>query len=527
MPDSKGGDDLGVFDDLLKKKEGERATSQPLIAEPPPAPVPQASPSAAPIAAPSDAVDDEGWARSRLWSAEPPAPEIAAAAPIAVAAEAAPAPAAAEVVPAPAAADVVPAPAAASSWSDDLVPAARSSRLPVPPAVRLSGVPLPPPPPSSRLPPPPSRLSSVPKLAPPPTVGSVGPPVSSLAPGSLAPPVLTSSAFTSPLPSAPLPPPTREPVAALTSAPAIASETVGAPAPRRIVSKQTIVIAATLAAGIVLGFVVRGSGGSAPGNPKATLKAAAGQPGVKLIVDGREVGLLPREVAGLSPGEHLISLEGDRYASTKKALIFGPNQVKELDPEPLKVVRGAATFDVKTPGATLVLVTADERRELSDYSSPIEVDATKSWTLEASKPGYETLRVPVNFGDQPTKTFLVTLGESSKAPSEPPKAPAPEPPPQPAKIAESTPATHKVSSPEVPKAEPPKLQAPAGTCKLNINSIPVSKVLLDGKPIGLTPKVGVVVPAGSHTVVFVGEKGRKSASSTCQAGETKAVSTHL
>ena len=188
----------------------------------------------------------------------------------------------------------------------------------------------------------------------------------------------------------------------------------------------------------------------------ATLKAATGQPGVKLSIDGREVGLLPREVSGLTPGEHLVSFEGDRYASTKKALIFGPNEVKQLDPEPLKVVRGAATFDVKTEGATLVLVTADERRELSDYSLPIEVDATKSWTLEASKPGYETLRVPVNFRDQPTKTFTVRLGESSKAPPEPPKAAAPVPPPEPAKVAESTPATHKVSSPEVPKAEPPK-----------------------------------------------------------------------
>ena len=287
-------------------------------------------------------------------------------------------------------------------------------------------------------------------------------------------------------------------------------------------------IAATLAAGVALGFVVRGSGGSAPGNPTATLKAAAGQPGVKLIIDGREVGPLPREVSGLTPGEHLVAFEGDRYASTKKALIFGPNEVKELDPEPLKVVRGAATFDVKTPGATLVLVTADERRELSDYSLPIEVDATKSWTLEASKPGYETLRVPVNFGDQPAKTFPVSVGRIIESSS-------------PNRRKHQRPY-HRRSRPRSPRARRPRTkcrrprrrkqsrrgsQAPAGTCKLNINSIPVSKVLLDGKPIGLTPKVGVVVPAGSHTVVFVGEKGRKSASSTCQAGETKAVSTHL
>jgi hypothetical protein len=83
-------------------------------------------------------------------------------------------------------------------------------------------------------------------------------------------------------------------------------------------------------------------------------------------------------------------------------------------------------------------VSSDERRELSDYSVPIEVDATKTWTLEASKPGYETLHMPVTFGDQTAKTFTVTLGESQKhdtagtpavavqtAPSEPPKAQPP------------------------------------------------------------------------------------------------------
>jgi len=60
------------------------------------------------------------------------------------------------------------------------------------------------------------------------------------------------------------------------------------------------------------------------------------------------------------------------------------------------------------------------------------------------------------------------------------------------------------------------------TATLNINSIPVSKVILDGQPIGGTPKVGVSVLPGSHTVVFNHpEKGKKSVTVTVKAGETK------
>ncbi len=576
MPDSKAGNDLGVFDDLLKNKPEGRVPSQPLEhgsiptsafdapvpIPPPPAwfgappdpaqpasieaeatplePSPQGPASISPILAPTVPVDDGGWDEGPAdASAKPDAPSepvvveamataaAAAAQPVALAAPAEPA----AVLPAPATTS------ASSSWGDDLVPVVRSSRGPVPTAVRLSGVPLPPP--SSRLPPPPSRLTSVPKLAPPPTLGSTASAVSSLAPGSLAPPVLTAPAFTSPLSAAPPAPPPRRSIPQPAER-ATASDVIEAGPPRRMAAKQTWVIAATLAAGIGLGFVVRGSGGSAAASPTATLKAAAGQPGVKLIIDGREVGPLPREISGLTPGEHLVAFEGDRYASAKKVLIFGPSEIKQLDPERLKVVRGAATFDVKTPGAALVLVTDDERRELSDYSLPVDIDATKSWTLEASKPGYDTLRMPVTFGDQTAKTFSVTLGESQKpdkaeavalnpSPSEPHKAAQAAALPAEPKTAENTPATHKSPPPEAPRAaatEAPTVQTSAGTCKLNVNSIPVSKVLLDGRPIGLTPRVGVVVPAGPHTVVFVGENARKSASPTCQAGETKAVSMH-
>jgi hypothetical protein len=58
---------------------------------------------------------------------------------------------------------------------------------------------------------------------------------------------------------------------------------------------------------------------------------------------------------------------------------------------------------------------------------------------------------------------------------------------------------------------------------LNINSIPVSSVLLDGRPIGTTPKMAVHVPAGSHTVIFINGTTRKTSSVLVTAGQTKTV----
>jgi len=72
---------------------------------------------------------------------------------------------------------------------------------------------------------------------------------------------------------------------------------------------------------------------------------------------------------------------------------------------------------------------------------------------------------------------------------------------------------------------PPPTEGPAadeGTGTLNMNSIPVSHVVLDDKPLGSTPKFGVSVPAGSHTVTFIApDATRKSLTLQVKNGETK------
>jgi serine/threonine-protein kinase len=47
--------------------------------------------------------------------------------------------------------------------------------------------------------------------------------------------------------------------------------------------------------------------------------------------------------------------------------------------------------------------------------------------------------------------------------------------------------------------------------------------VLDGRPLGQTPKVGIRVSAGAHTVVFVSGSNRKVATVNVAAGGQKTV----
>jgi serine/threonine-protein kinase len=72
------------------------------------------------------------------------------------------------------------------------------------------------------------------------------------------------------------------------------------------------------------------------------------------------------------------------------------------------------------------------------------------------------------------------------------------------------------------QATPRATRAPTGgKGVLNINSIPVSRVILDGVPKGTTPVMGVKVSPGTHTVVFMHPThGRKVRAVSVQPGKT-------
>jgi serine/threonine-protein kinase len=239
--------------------------------------------------------------------------------------------------------------------------------------------------------------------------------------------------------------------------------------------------------------------------------------GLKLWVDGKEIGPLPQELKEMSPGSHQIKIGGsDRYEEHKESINVESDRIVTVEPK-LKVIKGEATLEPgeNAEGAKILLVSGKERRPLNkDLPVRLEVGTDKRYKIVATKAGYETYENFIEFDDgKAEKTFIISLKESSE------EAEAIDDGEEEATSRAPVAQQHTTSRNVAPAAAAP--QAAAGKGVLNINSIPVSKVILDGVPKGTTPVIGVKVAPGTHTVVFMHpEHGRKVRAVTVQPGKT-------
>jgi PEGA domain len=239
--------------------------------------------------------------------------------------------------------------------------------------------------------------------------------------------------------------------------------------------------------------------------------------GIKLSVDGKDIGPLPQELKDLSPGDHLVHLDGgDRYESFEKHVSVEADQMQTIEPK-LRVKKGLATIKLgdNADGAKVLLVSGSERRPLPQLPITVDISVDKPYSVVATKKGFSDFEEKVAFDDgQAERTFVVDLsptGSSSSASEGAATSPGPA-------RAPSSSGASAIAAAVQPKA------AASGNGTLNINAIPASNVLLDGRPMGQTPKMGVSVPPGSHTVMFVNaDHGRKSKSITVEAGKTATV----
>jgi serine/threonine protein kinase len=307
-----------------------------------------------------------------------------------------------------------------------------------------------------------------------------------------------------------------------------------APAPRAITieSRKDTSSDFTLSAARTSG----GTGVKVSGNPL--------QSGVRLLVDGKEIGPLPQELHDLAPGSHTVKVVGsERYQPIEKTIDVKQDELTDLGTVALKVLKGKATIQLGTPGAKVYLVSGTNRKEVPQFPIAIDFDPNEKWNLEAKMAGMDDYAQPISFDDgQAEKTIVVTLSpKGTSAPvaaapvvKQPTFTPAPA---QPIAAPKEPVAAKEPAAPKEPVAakEPAAPKTPAapaaagGEAFLNINSRPASTVLLDGKPLGPTPRVHVSVTPGAHTVLFVNaEEGlKKSVPITVAAGETKAVSAKL
>ncbi len=248
----------------------------------------------------------------------------------------------------------------------------------------------------------------------------------------------------------------------------------------------------------------------APAGEGTGVKVSAAGPGLKLFVDGQEIGELPQTARNLTAGEHTIKVAGDRYDPWEERVKVAENEMKTIGPLVLRVRKGLARISAGSgaEGATVLI----DGRLVPKLPASIEVPAGKRVKLTATKSGHARYEESVSFEDGiAEKDFVISLTEGAR--------------PAPVAVGSLGPTT----APRPAPAPAPASRTPAkGKGVLNINSIPVTNVILDGRPLGQTPKVGVQVAPGPHTVVFVHpELGRKVVNTTVGAGETKPVMTRL
>ncbi len=259
----------------------------------------------------------------------------------------------------------------------------------------------------------------------------------------------------------------------------------------------------------------------------ATLVASGEQPGLRIFIDNVDKGPLPAKLSDIPPGKHDVRIAGDRYKAFEKTVEVKAGETLDLNPPKLAVVKGRATINVKTDGVSITMVRNDDTAKAKPLDGPfprlVDVDtASGTWKLVAKKKGYPDFTAALDFSDGVAEKEITVEMKDDKAidvsslPDPTPTAPA-------------TPGRNPPPTPGKPDPRPdPAPEVASGTGTLNINSIPASRVLLDGQPLGETPRTGVSVSAGTHTVTFIHpELGKKSVSVKVGPGETKTASAKL
>jgi hypothetical protein len=236
--------------------------------------------------------------------------------------------------------------------------------------------------------------------------------------------------------------------------------------PRGLVAAASVAAAALLAVGLLgaKGAIFASHGN---GSLVATVAGAQGQPvkGLAVFVDGAQrCESSPCRVEELDSGSHFVKVTAPGYIPTAAqavAVHSGQDAVMRLELSPLKSAK--ADQQVAKDDS------AKDKPAPADNAKPDDDGAVQASNLPAA-PTQAASRAPV---------YHHAVARHAAAP------------------------VHN----SAPAAKPAPPAAPAGKGILVLSSTPATNVVVDGHPLGSTPKA-VRVDAGTHTVVFAGEAGR-------------------
>jgi serine/threonine-protein kinase len=244
---------------------------------------------------------------------------------------------------------------------------------------------------------------------------------------------------------------------------------------------------------------------------------------ITLFVDGNKIGSLPQRLDDLQPGEHSLRFTGgDRFHPLERKVTLGKGEVLPLDPVKLKVKLGKLTLTAgENADADDVEVLLRGKRVKLPHTA--DIDTTKKHTVIAGREGFEKFTQVVSFEDGNAElemTIDLVPDEEAQAEEEADEGST--------KVAAASTKRARSSRRSTARRSTVKKSrsrsASSGNGKLTLLSVPPVVVLVDGRPVGKTPKRGLSVSAGSHNIVFVHpEKGRKRRSAKVASGASKTV----
>lgn len=236
----------------------------------------------------------------------------------------------------------------------------------------------------------------------------------------------------------------------------------------------------------------------------AALRISTNVPGLSVRLDGEDRGPAPTTLHQLSPVEHSVRLQGNpAYAPFEQRVVLEADHTTTLEPQ-LRALRTVLHLESGTGAedARIELIRGDERREIRKLPADVELTPGAPYRLHASRRNFEDYDSEIAFDEgHAERSIVIALSPREHRAADVSAAAALAPLPARAPLATGA-------------------AVPSGTGTLNINSIPISNVLLDGRPVGATPQK-LNLNAGPHSLVFIHPTlGRQERSVRVAPGQT-------
>jgi serine/threonine-protein kinase len=243
------------------------------------------------------------------------------------------------------------------------------------------------------------------------------------------------------------------------------------------------------------------------------LSVAAEGEGLHVFVDGRDLGSPPVSLHDVQPGSHTVRVSGETglYEPYEQTLQLDRGEVRSLGPVRLHLLKGRLSLSAGD-GADGAKIEVDGH-PVTSLPTHLDLSPDEAHEVTATRPGFSAFEQQVVFDGSAERGVVVSLSPASGVTYAGARA-----------VARNTPARISSSAARaamIPSSSP---ATASGVATLDLNSIPRANVVVNGRPLGTTPLIGVHVPPGTQTIVFVHPTlGRKIASATVAAGSRKAA----